>query len=196
MKHLALIILVFILQSCTSTTDKISTVDSTAKQFKDTAVPLTANEHQTDNDCVFDTSTFKFTTEAIKNYNPSLRYIWNDETKEATIWINQKDTLNLHIGGCDHFSYAATYSTDETVFETDSIMMSKIRWLAKSFFNNGFDKGFTDPIDKKQFRIQRDGETKNVILKESNAMTDHVYEPINIVKVGGRTTISMLAYQN
>jgi hypothetical protein len=196
MKHLPLITFAFIILSCSSTTDNASTFDSTTRQFKDSA-QLTVNNQQADNDCVFDTSTFKFTTEAIKNYNPNLRYIWDDETEEATVWINQNDTLNLHIGGCDHFAYSATYSTDEAVFDTDTTILSKIIWLAKSFFNNGFDQGIIERIDKKQFRIERDGEIKNLIFIESDtARADHIYEPINIAKVGGRTKISMLAYQN
>lgn len=197
MKHLPLIILASIIYSCTSKTDKGSTADNSSLAGKYTTNHLVEKEHEDGSDCVFDTSTYKFTTEAIKNYNSSLKYVWNDETKAATVWMDQSDTLILHIGGCDHFTYSAIYTTDQTLFDTDSVMLSKAKWIAKSFFSNGYNKGFMNAIDKNLFEIDGKANNKTVTLKQVvTEISDHVYEPILIEKINGRTRITLTAYQN
>lgn len=103
----------------------------------------------------------------------------------------------LHIGGCDHFTYSAKYLTAASALASDSSVLTKARWMAKSFFSNGFDQGFVRTIDKGSFAITRDAHTTTITLAEGDTThSDHIYEPILVEKTKGRARISLVAYQD
>jgi hypothetical protein len=149
--------------------------------------------------CVFDTSTYKFTTEKLKKYKPNISYHWDQWQAEARTVLDDGDTLWLHIGGCDHFSYTAVLGTSLTI--TDSAaLMEKTRWLARTFLENDFDTKYDKWIAQGQF--ERDGNSVygerlfyNTVDPDT-AVTDHVYEGFSFTRRGARTRIEITGYIN
>lgn len=148
-------------------------------------------------ECIFDTSSYKFTTEKLKAFKEDLVFSWNDKEKTATVKLNGNDTLLLHIGGCYHFGYDAVYTTDALVMHEKEIV-EKAGWLATHFFGNGFDEKYIDCLSHQQYTIDSSNSLSwnlQIVSKDTNA-TDQVYEPVLIEQLGRRVKISMTAYQD
>ncbi|MDF3078150.1 MAG: hypothetical protein K0S09_2039 [Sphingobacteriaceae bacterium] len=150
-------------------------------------------------DCVFDTSTYKFTTQALRKYKADIKFSWDDIEKEAKAVLENGDTLSLHIGGCDHFSYSATLVTDIPFTET-AALTEKSRWLAKTFFGNGFDSKYDSCISKGLFKEVEIAEEQNIkayqIIDRDSAMTNMVYEGFQFLQVKDKTKIVIGGYLN
>lgn len=88
--------------------------------------------------CVFDTAVYEHTIRALETFQPGIAYTWNSKTQEAMAIIENCDTLYLHIGGCRRFVYSARlYSS--IPFDDEDNLIEEARWLAVTFFGNGFD---------------------------------------------------------
>lgn len=154
--------------------------------------------------CMFDTSTYKFTTEAIRRYNPNLQFFWDSSAAMATVPLPGGDTLLLHIGGCDHFGYSAQFFTDAVHFDDDDYLPEKAKWLAQTFFLSGFDKDYAYFIDKKHYRpsseINDIPESKRrcfeIVNPYSTTVTNHIYEGFCIEKLGNRAVVRISGYIN
>jgi len=150
-------------------------------------------------DCVFDTSTFKFTTEKLLKYQKGIVYFWDNTEKEAVVRMENNDTLRVHIGGCSHFSYSAIYTTDAARFTDMDYLTAKAYWLAKNFMDNGFDEKFANAIEQKQYTVDstlQPGYRSLTIIDKDTAITDHIYEPVTFRVENNRTVISVLGYVN
>lgn len=151
------------------------------------------------NDCVFDTSTYKFTTQALRKYKSDIKFTWNDLEKEAKTVFDNGDTLTLHIGGCDHFSYSATLITDLPFTETKALT-EKSRWLAKTFFDGGFDSKYNDCISKGLFKEEEGIDKENLksfeIIDPDTTMTNMIYEGFQFWKLNKKTKIVISGYIN
>jgi hypothetical protein len=205
MKLLRIAFIALSLTSCTQTkkSDIVLNADSTAvdstftKQIED----QTSDENVTydDEECVFDTSTYRFTTEALKAYDKNISFHWDTETASALAKLNDTDSLILHIGGCSHFSYSAIFITDSSKFKDHNYLIEKTKWLAESFFSNGFDDKYTDCIDNKQYQLEestRQDVLYYSIIDQDITVTDHVYEGWTFEKTGPKTKIVLSGYQN
>ncbi len=163
---------------------------------KVTSVDLVVPE---DNDCVFDTSTYKFTTQALKKYKPNVKFTWDDIEKEAKATLAGGDTLILHIGGCNHFSYSATLLT-EIPFSETKMLIEKSRWLAKTFFDGGFDTKYDSAISKGLFKQTEGLEKEDLksfeIIDLDTTATNMIYEGFQFQKLDKRTKIVISGYIN
>ncbi len=157
------------------------------------------NDSTMETGCVFDTASHSFTTEKIIAYNSSLAFTWNDSTKEATVPLPGGDTLVLHIGGCEHFSFEGTYSTGPEKFTDKDYLLGKAKWIAANFFGQGYDTKYVEVIEKKQYHISRQtDEEKNFyeVVTTDSTITDHVYEGFSFARTHGRTVIWIGGYTN
>ena len=150
-----------------------------------------------DNDCVFDTSTYKFTTEALKKYKQDIKFVWDDKEKEAKTILENGDTLVLHIGGCYHFSYAARLYAS-TPFADTKVLTEKSRWLAKTFFDNGFDTKYDQCISTGQIKESESRDPQNIkmfeIIDSDTAITNKVYDGFLFERQQRGTKISIDGY--
>jgi hypothetical protein len=157
-------------------------------------------------ECVFDTSTYKFTTEKLKKYQHNISYRWDSWRAEARTVLADGDTLWLHIGGCDHFSYMATLSTALSIADS-AALMEKTRWLARTFLDMGFDTGYDEMIIKRQFELGEHSTAGKeyhygVITSSDTAVTNHFhdgfhfYDGFSFTRSGTRTRIEIAGYIN
>jgi hypothetical protein len=152
-----------------------------------------------DQGCVFDTSIYKFTTQALKKYKSNLKYTWDDTEKEAKTVLENGDTLTLHIGGCDHFSYSATLITSIS-FDDTKALTEKSKWLAKTFFDNGFDSKYDTCISQGHFKQIESYDKEELraykIIDTDTTITNMIYEGFQFWKLENRTKIVISAYLN
>lgn len=150
-----------------------------------------------DSDCIFDTSSYKFTTEALLKFDKTVEYKWDNEIKQAKAVLSNGDTLCLSIGGCDHFGYAATLVTKTPFNETDSLL-NKTRWLARTFFDNGFDS-YDHLIGNNKLKKSEDStplySRYDVILSDSVA-ENCIFEGFSFEKQENNTIIEISGYIN
>jgi len=199
-----LIFSLFILFSCSSPeTSEQKTVS--AREIKCDTTGVQADRTDKDDtdvsetdDCVFDTSTFKFTTEAIHAFNPKIKYQWIKEEAQAIVPLEQGDTLVLDIGGCNHFSYHAIYKTSGNRFNDENYEFEKAEWIAKNFFTNGFDDGFVYYIKNKKYTLETETDEIRAysITTDSTTSEIDIYDGFNIQKIGNRTIIEIIGYTN
>jgi hypothetical protein len=200
MKHLLFLLsitLVILTFSCDSK-DKSDTTNVNEDFVLTDTIQSEKSELSNDSECVFDTSTFKFTTEAIKKFDSTIKYEWNDKDKEATVPFENGDTLFLHIGGCVHFNYFAIYKMDSSKFNDDEYMFNKTIWLAKNFFSNGFDEGYSKFITNKQFELfGTNNQCKTFMINpDSTIQENEIYDGFSFCKRGNRSVITLLGYVN
>ncbi|MBO9703361.1 MAG: hypothetical protein J7604_24325 [Sporocytophaga sp.] len=196
MRHTIQLILIMLLLSCSS--EKIS------KEEKEQSVVTkksSINKQDTEltDDCVFDTSTFKFTSQAIHKFNPTIKFHWDENEKRATLPLEDGDSLILHIGGCNHFSYWAKFRTDYSKFNDSIYLLNKAKWIAENFFDNGFDRNYVRFISDKKYYLENNGKP---LMKSYSIRTDsliqenEIYEGFYFMRDGDRTEIWIHGYVN
>lgn len=150
-----------------------------------------------DSDCIFDTSSYKFTTEALLKFDKTLQYKWDNEIKQAKAVLSNGDTLCLSIGGCNHFGYAATLVT-KTPFNLTDSLLNKTRWLARTFFDNGFDS-YDRLIANNKFKKSEDStplySRYDVILSDSIA-ENCIFDGFSFERQVNNTIIEVSGYIN
>ncbi len=198
-KLFLLFVLVMVISSCNNNT----AVKQNNQPPNDTKATVNLNEKNEtqfeENDCVFDTSTYKFTTTALKKYRNNIKFVWDSEENSATTQFDNGDTLTLSIGGCNHFGYSATlYSS--IYFDNTKALIKKAHWLAKTFFNNGFDTKYDECIKKGQYKPSYYQDTINIksfdIIDHDTSETNMVYEGFTFFRAGNRTKIVISGYIN
>lgn len=193
-KLFSLFISVAVIYSCNND----NAVQQKNQPSNDTKATVTLNETQfEENDCVFDTSTYKFTTAVLKKYRNNIKFVWDSKENSATTQFDNGDTLTLSIGGCNHFGYSATlYSSIH--FDSTKALIKKAHWLAKTFFNNGFDTKYDECIKKEQYEPSY--HTINIksfnIIDQDTSETNMVYEGFTFFRAGNRTKIVISGYIN
>lgn len=183
--------------SCNNSSNNPEAKDSTST-VQDTPVEQAPKPEWTADDCVFDTSTYKFTTESLARYRKDIAFTWDDKEKVAAVPMEQGDTMQLHIGGCDHFSYTIHYTTDAARFTDKTWLIDKAGWLTKTFYDNTFDEYYSDGIKQKSYSIdstEADHFSLEIISRDTS-ITDHVYEPVFFRLENNRTVISISGYIN
>jgi hypothetical protein len=149
--------------------------------------------------CVFDTSTYKFTTEKLRGFKKDILFTWDDHLKAATVLFYNSDTLKLHIGGCSHFSFSILYTTDAAKFNDDPYLIDKARWLAATFLDDGFDKEYSDALVNKQFTKEsprNNFKSVTIINSDTSSVSNRIHEPILFELANNRTIISIGCFVN
>jgi hypothetical protein len=88
-----------------------------------------------DQDCVFDLTTQ--TAEFIQEIPDYSNYIWDDQTKTATVLLDNGDTIKLTRGGCVHFNYyiqLITKTTDSLTINNPDFGLDLAKELAQKVF--------------------------------------------------------------
>jgi hypothetical protein len=150
-------------------------------------------------DCVFDTSTYKFTTEALKAFDKKLKFHWDKQSSEALVKLSNSDSLVLRIGGCNHFGYSATYVTDASKFNDREFMVQKAKWMAKNFFSNGFDEKYVYCIDNNLYQLaesERKDFLNYTIIDRDTTVTNQIYEGWTVEKMGNKARLNISGYIN
>jgi hypothetical protein len=198
-KLLLLFIFVAVLYSC----DNDNAIKQKGEPSNDTNSTVTLDveneSHIEESDCVFDTSTYKFTTEALKKYRDNIKFAWDSKDKSATTILDNGDTLNLSIGGCNHFGYSATLYCSIN-FDNTKELIKKAHWLAKTFFDNGFESKYDECIKKGQYEPSYNYDTINIksfdIIDRDTSVTNMIYEGFTFFRAGDRTKIVISGYIN
>lgn len=142
--------------------------------------------------CNFDPADMEiFTTDAIKNYQPDARYIWDSLRKIATLFLDRNDTLYLQIGGCEVFNYAAAYRTEYKDFSNDSLLFERVKWLSRSFFSSGFDTQYPEFIDTGAIKLDSaqytdNQRTYNIIRTDTAIQTNQRFNGFGIKKLNAQ----------
>lgn len=146
--------------------------------------------------CAFDTNTCQFTTEAILKFDPQLDVSYSNKLKQATAVLNNGDTLWLHIGGCNHFSYNAKLSTS-IAFTDTTALTEKAKWLAQTFFEgSGFDLKYSECIDNGLYEKAVSGKKKSAyklyhIINPDTSQTNMIYDGFSFEKKENRVIIEI-----
>ena len=147
--------------------------------------------------CTYDTSMFTSTTGKLKEYQADISYRWDRNHSVAQAVLADGDTLWLSLGGCLHFHYRATLSTALPMTDSTALM-DKTRWIARTFFDLGFDREYDDFIKKGQFKRSLWSKPGLLHLFDMNVsdtvVTDHVYMGFSFEKRGVRTRIKIEGY--
>ena len=195
---LPVLFLATLLQACTAEsqdTAALTAVGDSLPVETAAAAPVPAAAEA---ECVFDTNTYQFTTRALRKHKLDQRYIWDTEQKRAVAPLANGDTLILRIGGCDHFSYLASYRTDSAKFNQEVYLFDKVRWLAETYFDDGFDQDYSRFIANKQYQLEQSatGFRLYSVASPDTAVTNRVCEGFYFKKAGGRTEIWIHGYVN
>jgi len=144
-----------------------------------------------DDDCIFDTSIYEFTTTAILKYDKELKIKWDNEKKEASTMFENGDSLYLSIGGCYHYAYNARLITGID-FKNEDLLLEKARWIARSFFDNGFEKDYDEYIRGGLFEKDQDisdNEYRFYYIINPNPTEEmQVFSGFSFKKISDRTT--------
>jgi len=188
----ALTILLF---GCADGHDKSVSKSALADSIQPTEDP--ANKFP--DECIFDTSAYKFTTDALLKYSPKMKYRWDTATKSVNVRLDNGDSLTLHIGGCDHFGFQASLLTS-TLFSDTVELFNKTKWLAKTFFYNGFEEKIPDLISKghiKLYDVDHDEDSKTYTFENPDTtVTNLILDGFIFKKRGSKTLIDVGAYIN
>lgn len=173
--------------------------DTVPRPILETIPPDTTTAGYEEDDCVFDTSAYRFTTAALKKYKADIRFQWNKDDGEAQAVVDHGDTLWLSIGGCYHFGYSAILSTG-IPFPDSAALTGKSMWLARTFFDGGFDDKYVECISKGMFRRTETHDPQHLhhfeIIDPDTSITNSIYEGFSFESQGTRTRIVISGYMN
>jgi len=200
MKHfLFSLSIVLLAAGCSSELKKEKTpVLSSEKRAKEKIYSIDNRPKEIESDCVFDTSSYKFTSEILLKFDRKIRFSWNKNNRQAIVKFPKGDSLLLSIGGCNHFGYSAEYRTDASAFSNPDYLMEKTTWLARNFLDNGFDTNYLRFISNKQYILERDENDWKYYSVEIDSLVaeNEIYDGFGFKRVGKRTHISIGGYIN
>lgn len=177
----------------------ISSCHNSEKPLSKQAEIETLDSSSNQDECVFDTSYFKFTSEALAEYDKTLNFSWSDTNKQATAILENGDTLYLTIGGCVHFNYSATLHSS-IPFDQNRELTDRAKWLAKTFFTNGFGTDYEIMINKGYYQPTILDDSLNIrsfeMILPDTIETNNFYDGFNFTRNGDRTIIYIGAYVN
>ncbi|WP_341907356.1 hypothetical protein [Fluviicola taffensis] len=203
MKYFLLSLSIIVLTvACSSNQKKVEQekepVISSEKETKKKIDSINEPPLEIESDCVFDTSTYKFTSEILLKFDRKIHFSWDKNNQQAIVKFPKGDSLLVHIGGCYHFGYSAEYRTNEEAFSNPDYLMAKTKWLAKNFLDNGFDTNYLRFISSKQYVLQKDESDWKVysVKIDSLIAENEIYDGFDFKRVGKRTHISISGYIN
>lgn len=195
-RHLNCLLLLVLLSSCLF---QNNTKNAPVKMPADTLTATVTDDGPLNyNDCVFDTSAYKFTSEKLFAYQKNIQFTWDSSKARAVAALNEHDTLTLQIGGCTIFYWTATLTTDSSAFYNHEYLIKKSAWLAATFLGSGFDSKFHDCISNGQFTFDSTGKDMKylTITNTDTAITNKTYEDVTFELKGNRTTIIVGGYED
>jgi hypothetical protein len=146
-------------------------------------------------ECPLDTSTYKFTTEKLREYQPNISYHWDRWHAEARTVLPDGDTLWLHLGGCEHFGYAAALGTAVPFTDSDALL-KKTRWLARTFMD-GLGEDYDKMIATGKYHPSYEGSIPGKVQRYEVVAPDtagYIYDGFSFARKGVRTRIEISGY--
>jgi hypothetical protein len=124
-------------------------------------------------DCIFDQTTQ--TDEFLKGISELENYIWNQETKTATIVFPNQDTLLLKRGGCDHFGVSAEFilRNDTTDFRNWDNVIDKALWIARVLNDEFAFERLENELKSKQWEVQVINSDDLIFFNDAYLQADH-----------------------
>jgi hypothetical protein len=185
--------------SCNRSNSEQSEKEITVTKKGAEDIPKWEDYKEEEIECIFDTSTYKFTINALKKYKPDINFKWDKVEKKAISNLPNGEILTLGIGGCDHFGYEAILITP-IKFEEKDALIQKAKWLAKTFFANGFDIKYDQFISKGLYKEVKSDDTLNhklfEIIDTDTEETNSVYNGFTFTRSGTSTKVQISGYQN
>lgn len=105
-----------------------------------------SHEHSSEGpECMFNKDTV--TDVFLKNEPEFVNYTWNNETKEARVILENKDSLYIHVGGCQHYGVSATLTRvgNKEKFTNHKYWISQALWIAERV--KGFEPALLKDVD-------------------------------------------------
>lgn len=151
-------ILCFLLFSCGENTETKAPTEYNKTTDDDSSSLSTPHSHDDEVDgCVFNKDTVS--DAFIKKVPEFENYTWNDITKEARIVLPNKDSLYIHIGGCENYGVSATLTRigNKKQFSDHTYWLSEAYWMAERI--KGFELALLKKMDKqKKYTVEMDDE--------------------------------------
>jgi hypothetical protein len=104
-------------------------------------------------DCIFDQSTQ--TDEFLKGIQELKNYKWDSDLKTATVILENKDTLFIKRGGCNHFGVSAEFRivNDTADYSKWSNVFEKVIWIANVLDNEFANDSIIKEIEENKIEI-------------------------------------------
>lgn len=149
-------------------------------------------------DCIFDADYRELTVGAINSYDSTLSYKWNKEDNLAILAVG-KDTLELSIGGCNHFGCLGSYISYENDLQDTAFWFNQAKWIGNSFWSSVGEE-LAQKIDAGQFiKTEDKTEDEATIYYEFPAdttLTNLYYTGIELTKRNNSVRMTIGAYYN
>ncbi|RAJ10554.1 hypothetical protein LX64_00158 [Chitinophaga skermanii] len=143
-------------------------------------------------DCIFDTSSYKVTTDLIYAFNPQQKFNWNPNTKIATLFFDNNDSMQLSIGGCDVYVYQAQYFTALERMPDTTFLLEKAAWMAENFFEDDFKEVYTRNIANKTYTTETQEGGIHYHIEPGTDGGNHHYNGIDIMRENNVATVSII----
>jgi hypothetical protein len=190
MKKVIFYCLIFLIFSCKNeSSNSRKAISKDLNLVKDTIVSL---EEMTEvEDCIFDQEAQ--TDEFLKGIKEFENYVWDSETKLATVELSKTEMLKIYRGGCAHFTLSATFEIKNLnlSFPKDKeFIFSKVLWVSQLIKEFHFEKIYND-LELNNFTLENDHNSVFISLnskEESNLtysilVSDHSeYSEISIIQ--------------
>ena len=108
-----------------------------------------------EDDCVFDSNTQ--TDDFLKKIPEFSDYVWDNETKKATIQLDNGNTLIVTRGGCVHFSFYGNLllNKSEQNFNDENGIFNKALWIAERLFHKSDYELIRKSLNSKDYEIEK-----------------------------------------
>ncbi|MBI9060032.1 MAG: hypothetical protein JEZ01_19860 [Labilibaculum sp.] len=173
-------------------TEQSSTVLQNPKnaELKTDSIIETATETEENSECIFDQTTQ--TDDFLKGKMELDNYIWDSISKTATIILENKDTLLITRGGCDHFEVSAEFRlrNDKTDYKDWNNVNKRVLWISRIL-----ESEFS------YYEIKNEIDSVTIITQDDNAYFSNEYLQDNNYVISRRidedlTVISLSYYLN
>lgn len=140
--------------------DSIASKDSTQSFIQKVISTVTPKKKSSNEHCEFN---LKQQTDSFMKDRPQyVHYKWNNQTKEATVLLDGKDTLVIHRGGCHYFELSVNlksntieYNIDDSTFWFQSALT-----YAKEFFENTDYELMKKDIETHEYELSKSEDVK------------------------------------
>ncbi len=108
-----------------------------------------------DQNCIYDLDTQ--TDDFLKGIPEFSNYTWNNDLKQATIILNENETMIVERGGCNHFSFYSTIQLEKSdlTVQNQKEIFTKALWMAEKLFEVQDYNFFLTALDTGDYSIQK-----------------------------------------
>lgn len=125
------------------------------KQLDTIQVLTKSPQKAMEEDCTFDLDTQ--TDDFLKSIPEFSNYTWNNDKKQATIVLENNDTLLVQRGGCNHFVFSATLilQKSDLKVENQKEIFEKALWMAEKLYEKSDYMYFQTAISIGEYDMEK-----------------------------------------